>query len=436
MNRELLQQALDALKYHRDQTRPIHSTQIAIHAIEDYLAAPQPEPVGYMSPVQLPVVTDPIDGFGVYVPMRKTACGKFTLALYAAAPPAAPAPAVSNDATLNTLARLFHNGEEIEGDNGAAMMVDMSLWNEGCEALESILGDGDSETLASPAAPPAAPAPAISTDLMLAASAASAAWKSYWQGGRAHAAAVDFAQAMTALDEVIAAAPPAAPASADLANLRPGKIEWVPVPSAPLSCNKVPPGNGYCDYCARGEYEKCRYTTPVAPPAAPAVPLTDEPADGDRVEAAIDDYIDGYVMEGDDGFYQPNDGDRAMMKDAMMGLLVDPDFLAAYEAQSAAPAVPLTYSSTQATKCASCGQHKHTPLRIDAMGGYVCLTCIDQKLGSLLGEFGYPESASPAVPLTDDQIERMADACPGITRHSYILGAKEARAAIGIGGGK
>ena len=49
-----------------------------------------------------------------------------------------------------------------------------------------------------------------------------------------------------------------------------------------------------------------------------------------------------------------------------------------------------TYSSTQATNCASCGEHKHTPLRIDNMGGYVCLTCIDKKLGSLLGEFGYP----------------------------------------------
>lgn len=48
-----------------------------------------------------------------------------------------------------------------------------------------------------------------------------------------------------------------------------------------------------------------------------------------------------------------------------------------------------TYTSTQATTCAGCGKHKHTPLRIDAMGGYVCLTCIDKKLGSLLGEFGY-----------------------------------------------
>ena len=63
----------------------------------------------------------------------------------------------------------------------------------------------------------------------------------------------------------------------------------------------------------------------------------------------------------------------------------------------AAPAVPHTYASTQATTCAGCGEYKHTPLRIDAMGGYVCLTCIDKKLGGLLGEFGYEQEA-PAVP--------------------------------------
>lgn len=59
-----------------------------------------------------------------------------------------------------------------------------------------------------------------------------------------------------------------------------------------------------------------------------------------------------------------------------------------YAAPYAAVGADLTYSSTQATNCASCGKHKHTPLRIDAMGGYVCLTCIDTKLGGLLGEFG------------------------------------------------
>lgn len=42
-----------------------------------------------------------------------------------------------------------------------------------------------------------------------------------------------------------------------------------------------------------------------------------------------------------------------------------------------------TYASTQATNCAGCGEHKHTPLRVDWMGGYVCLTCIDEKLEAL-----------------------------------------------------
>jgi len=41
---------------------------------------------------------------------------------------------------------------------------------------------------------------------------------------------------------------------------------------------------------------------------------------------------------------------------------------------------PLTYSSSQATNCAVCGENKHTPLRVDRLGGYVCLTCIDAEL--------------------------------------------------------
>jgi hypothetical protein len=60
--------------------------------------------------------------------------------------------------------------------------------------------------------------------------------------------------------------------------------------------------------------------------------------------------------------------------------------------QNAADAIDAHLAQpAQATTCAGCGEHKATPLRIDAMGGYVCLTCIDQKLSSLLGEFGYPE---------------------------------------------
>jgi hypothetical protein len=77
--------------------------------------------------------------------------------------------------------------------------------------------------------------------------------------------------------------------------------------------------------------------------------------------------------------------------------------------QAASAAIPdaargdreYTYASKQATNCAGCGKHKHTPLRIDAMGGYVCLTCIDQKLGSMLGEFGYPADPHSDAALLD-----------------------------------
>lgn len=43
-----------------------------------------------------------------------------------------------------------------------------------------------------------------------------------------------------------------------------------------------------------------------------------------------------------------------------------------------------SYYSTQHTRCAICGEDKHTPLRRDEMGGYVCLTCIDNQLDELL----------------------------------------------------
>jgi hypothetical protein len=36
------------------------------------------------------------------------------------------------------------------------------------------------------------------------------------------------------------------------------------------------------------------------------------------------------------------------------------------------------------TPCAVCGETKETPLRIDKMGGYICLKCADKKLNELL----------------------------------------------------
>ena len=44
----------------------------------------------------------------------------------------------------------------------------------------------------------------------------------------------------------------------------------------------------------------------------------------------------------------------------------------------------LGYHSDQHTICAVCGKDKHTPLRRDDMGGYVCLTCIDREMDALM----------------------------------------------------
>jgi hypothetical protein len=38
---------------------------------------------------------------------------------------------------------MLHSGEEVEGDDGLAMMVPMDLWNEAQEAIESLVGEDD-----------------------------------------------------------------------------------------------------------------------------------------------------------------------------------------------------------------------------------------------------------------------------------------------------
>lgn len=53
---------------------------------------------------------------------------------------------MNKDDALNTLAKVFHSGEEFEGDDGMEMAVDLALWNEGCEAVEMLIGGEEDET--------------------------------------------------------------------------------------------------------------------------------------------------------------------------------------------------------------------------------------------------------------------------------------------------
>lgn len=55
------------------------------------------------------------------------------------------------------------------------------------------------------------------------------------------------------------------------------------------------------------------------------------------LERAIDDYLDGYVLEGDEGGYTPNEHEKLIVKDAIMGLLEEPEFRAALAQRQQVP---------------------------------------------------------------------------------------------------
>lgn len=76
----------------------------------------------------------------------------------------------------------------------------------------------------------------------------------------------------------------------------------------------------------------------------------------------------------------PDTEDQAEIVDALReDLKLAQDQLAAEREKTEG----VTYISKQHTSCARCGEDKHTPLRVDHMGGYVCLTCIDGELERL-----------------------------------------------------
>jgi hypothetical protein len=68
MNRELMQQALDALKHHRQQTTfQFQQTSDAVKALEAELAKPEQEPVAWMLPDYGDVLSaSEADGTGIY----------------------------------------------------------------------------------------------------------------------------------------------------------------------------------------------------------------------------------------------------------------------------------------------------------------------------------------------------------------------------------
>lgn len=76
----------------------------------------------------------------------------------------------------------------------------------------------------------------------------------------------------------------------------------------------------------------------------------------------------------------------------------------------------LTYWSYQKTKCAGCGEQKHTPLRKDSMGGYVCLTCIDKRMTELSERLGELEDTD--VPQYASRIKALEELICHMVVHS------------------
>jgi hypothetical protein len=58
--------------------------------------------------------------------------------------------------------------------------------------------------------------------------------------------------------------------------------------------------------------------------------MTDTLANACMTEQAIDEYLSDYTMDGDDAFHLPTESELALIKDAIMGLLVDQNFLASF----------------------------------------------------------------------------------------------------------
>ena len=111
-------------------------------------AQPQPvqEPVAEVvmatkpqkaSPAWLPFKT-------VYAPISWLDRAPIGTKLYTSpqAHPTRPLTETQADA-LNTLCKMMHSGEEVEGDDGLAMLVPMDLWNEAQEAVELLIGEDD-----------------------------------------------------------------------------------------------------------------------------------------------------------------------------------------------------------------------------------------------------------------------------------------------------
>jgi hypothetical protein len=147
-------------------------------------------------------------------------------------------------------------------------------------------------------------------------------------------------------------------------------------------CRATPVPADPCPQCERGgtcNTPECGRKRSSELMRAYGVPVSPAPLTYDRLEQVIDAYVDDYEMVGEaedgrDACYQPTEQERIVIKDAIMGLLADPDWDAEWGKLIEQRAIELaTQSGVQA--CATCNGTGWAMLTGPGGGEATCPDC-------------------------------------------------------------
>jgi hypothetical protein len=86
----------------------------------------------------------------------------------------------------------------------------------------------------------------------------------------------------------------------------------------------------------------------------------------DKLNAFIDEYVRGFVKDGDDDLYVPTDDEQRLIAEAIKGLLMQPEFVAAFAARPMRVPVPKSVSDEEIV--AICDRYVGHDGAIDCVG--------------------------------------------------------------------
>ena len=155
-----------------------------------------------------------------------------------------------------------------------------------------------------------------------------------------------------------------------------------------------------------------------------------EARDWVKIECFVDEFVHDYEMvgeaqDGQDAYYQPNDNDRALLRDCIAGLLAEPEFLAMLALT--APAVPTEPLSDEALLAVELYKRMYPEDQAAPKAESVCAKCEDwkriarvqsAKLAAALGDPGADERLKALIASYEWQAEQ-DDAPPGWKKTAY-----------------